>query len=117
MIKILIIDDDAAVRRMTEKLLKRIGYGVLTSCDGESGLAIFKETVVDIVILDFNMPGITGLKVFEKIRELSKEVFVIILTGNDISEKIINNDNLTCIVSKGDGVEVLLDKIRELIKK
>ena len=116
--KILIIDDDEAVRKMGEKLLKRKGYEVLTAHDGENGLAVLKKTLVDIVILDFNMPGATGLEVLKKIREILEEVFVIILTGSDIPENVLDiNDDLTCIISKGDGVELLLSKIGELIKK
>ncbi|MCK4935454.1 MAG: response regulator [Elusimicrobiales bacterium] len=118
MSKILVIDDDVTVRKICAGVLKRKGYRVLTASGGEDGLKILKETVIKIVVLDLTMPRVTGLEVLKEIRELSKKVFVIILTGTEITEDIKKlMDDSTYIMSKGDGMASLLAKIDEIIEK
>jgi DNA-binding response OmpR family regulator len=118
MSKILIIDDDVTVRNICSGVLKRKGYRVSVASGGEEGLKILKEKSLDIIVLDLTMPRVTGFEVLKKIRELSKKVFVIILTGIDISDDIKKlSDDLTYVMSKGDGIAPLLAKINEITKK
>lgn len=118
MTKILVVDDDTTVRKICGGLLKRKGYKVLLSSGGEESLKILKESSIDIIILDLVMPGVTGLEVLKRIRELSKKVFVIILTGIEITKDIEKlADESTCILSKENGMRPLLTKIDEMTRK
>jgi CheY-like chemotaxis protein len=69
MARILIIDDDSAVRVAIRLLLEREGYEVVDAEDGRAGIAALKASVFDIVICDIFMPGMDGL---ETIREFHR---------------------------------------------
>ena len=63
MARILLIDDDEAVRRPTARLLELMGHEVLTAEHGEAGLRVWRERGADLVITDVCMPGMNGLEV------------------------------------------------------
>ena len=71
--KVLIIDDEAHIRRVIELKLKSKGYQVLMAQDGEEGLHMIKEQKPDIVITDLNMPRLDGKTLCEQTHELKKE--------------------------------------------
>jgi CheY-like chemotaxis protein len=71
--KILVIDDEAHIRRVLEVKLKIRGYQVLMAKNGQEGIDIIKEHEPDIVITDINMPIIDGKTLCEKTNGLKKE--------------------------------------------
>ena len=79
--KILIIDDDKWIRIMLKEILLKEGYTVIEAEDGESGLALVRNEHPDLVITDFQMPGIDGLEVLLEIQKLKIALPVILLTG------------------------------------
>ncbi|HWQ26876.1 MAG TPA: sigma-54 dependent transcriptional regulator [Chlorobaculum sp.] len=79
--KILVIDDDASLRRVIEYNLQEEGYEVLAASSGEDGLIQFREVLPGIVITDMKMSGIDGLTVLRSIKEISPETLVIIITA------------------------------------
>jgi two-component system NtrC family response regulator len=79
--KILVIDDDASLRRVIEYNLQEEGYEVLAASSGEEGLQLFREVLPGIVITDMKMSGIDGLTVLRSIKEISPETLVIIITA------------------------------------
>lgn len=85
---ILVVDDEASIRRILETRLKMVGYDVVTAEDGEEALAAFSKNNPDLVILDVMMPKLDGYGVTREIRRVS-EVPIIILTAlGDVSERI-----------------------------
>jgi len=58
--KVLIIDDDPQLRQSFEKLLTEEGHTVQTAANGESGLAMVRESTPDLVVMDVRLPGING---------------------------------------------------------
>lgn len=86
--KILIIEDDTAIREGVGLLLAAQEYDVVQAKDGLEGLS-YLDAETDLVILDIMMPGISGIKICEKIREMSN-VPVLFLTAKDQeSDKVI----------------------------
>ena len=66
--RILVVDDEATMRRLLEKLLRMEGYDVLLAASGEQALAELLKHGADTVLLDMRMPGMTGLDVCRQIR-------------------------------------------------
>ncbi|MFH1480031.1 MAG: response regulator [Pseudomonadota bacterium] len=71
--KVLIVDDDAHVRRVIQVKLKSQGYEVLMARDGEEGLRMINEEKPDAVITDINMPKLDGEVLVKQSNELKKE--------------------------------------------
>ncbi len=84
-IKVLIVEDDADLNRLMELDLKRHGYEVYTATDGREGLRLFHETRPSLVLLDVALPGMNGLVVCQRIRELSN-VPIVIMTAHAVTE-------------------------------
>ncbi len=68
-LRILVIDDEPAIRRFLRTSLSAQNYSVLEAEDGETGLALLQRNAVDVVVLDLGLPGIDGLAVLTRIRE------------------------------------------------
>jgi len=81
-IKILVVDDEHLIRWSLEQNLKKQGYEVLTAGSGEDALRIVREEQPDLVLLDIQLPGISGLDVLEKVKELDEDIIVIMVTAH-----------------------------------
>ena len=116
MANILIIDDDGIVRDALTVFLSRAGHQVTTASDGGNGVLAFKNCSPDLVILDRDLPVITGSAVFAKIREISKTP-VIILTGFDAPEdaEAYLRDGAASFLSKGDGLSNVLAEVDRVL--
>jgi len=79
--KILIIDDDASLRRVLEYNLLEEGYAVTAVASGEEGLRSLQAEQYSLVITDMKMPGIDGMGVLKGVHDLSPETLVIIITA------------------------------------
>jgi DNA-binding NtrC family response regulator len=79
--KILIIDDDRLSLKVVKEILSKVGYKTFEAESGEAGLQLVRTEHPDLVITDFQMPGIDGLEVLYEIRKLNIGLPVILLTG------------------------------------
>ncbi len=87
--KILTIDDQQLILLSVEKRLLELGYEVKTASSGEQGVEVFDNFQPDLVLVDINMPGMSGLKVVEHIRvDKKSETPILVMSGNT-DEKII----------------------------
>jgi two-component system KDP operon response regulator KdpE len=85
-IKILIVEDDLEMNRLLELDLKRHGYEVHTTTNGLDGLRMFHEVRPSLVVLDVALPGMNGMVVCQRIRELSN-VPILIMTAHAVTEE------------------------------
>ena len=85
---ILLVDDDAAVRKLGEKMLQRVGHPCITAVDGEDAVAVFQGRKDDIhaIILDLTMPRMDGIRAAEALRELHPEVPILLSSGYSEAE-------------------------------
>lgn len=81
-IKILVVDDEHLIRWSLEQNLKKQGYEVLTAGSGEDALRIVREEQPELVLLDIQLPGISGLEVLEKIKDIDEEIIVVMVTAH-----------------------------------
>lgn len=86
--KILVVEDEAAIRQMYEFKLAKEGYEVRVAGDGVEGLALIKEFLPDLLLLDLRMPIMSGEEMLEKLRagSLGAGTKVVILTNISKSE-------------------------------
>jgi two-component system response regulator MprA len=89
-VRVLIIDDDRALRDALRRALALAGYEVDTAAGGEPGLARIAEQPPDVVVLDIGMPGLDGLAVCRRLRAGANRVPVLMLTARDAIEDRID---------------------------
>jgi CheY-like chemotaxis protein len=113
---ILCIDDEELGLRVRTIVLERAGYQVAAALDGPSGLSVFTSQPVDVVVLDYFMPEMDGGQVAAEMRRLRPEIPIILLSAYlNLPPEVIGT--VDCAVLKGDGPEVLLAKVRELLSE
>lgn len=79
--KILIVEDDVAIRDLIAINLQIIGYEVVVASDGNEGKRIFEAESIDLILLDVMLPGINGFELIESIKR--KDIPVIFITAKD----------------------------------
>jgi DNA-binding NtrC family response regulator len=88
MARILLIDDDEAVRGSTARLLELMGHEVLTAEHGEAGLRVWREHGADLVITDVCMPGMNGLEVIVELRAFAPDLALLAMSGGMESQRL-----------------------------
>lgn len=80
---ILVVDDEKELREVMKIILTHLGYDIQLASTGKEALKIYRKqgSHIDLVILDYLMPGMSGLDVFEELRTLDPEVKVLVCTG------------------------------------
>lgn len=86
---ILVVDDEAQVRRLLSKILEMDGYEVLESTDGQEALEVVSRETVSAVLIDLVMPNMGGLELLEKIHEIDAHLPVIVVSSkNDVDDAV-----------------------------
>jgi len=119
-IRVLIVDDEQSIRIGCQRILKRMGCIVKDAACGEDGLEILKNEEVSIVLLDLKMPGIDGIEVLRRIKQMDENVMVIIMTGFATVETAIEamKQGAYDFIPKPfepDHVRLVVDRAREKI--
>lgn len=117
--KILLIDDQGIVRDALKAVLTHASYEVRTARSGPEGLELLRRDPPDLIILDRDLPVMTGSQVLREIRKSHPSVRVMILTGwaeAEGQEKYLQL-GVETILSKGVGIEVLLKVIERELEK
>lgn len=118
--KILVIDDERPTLSMFKLLLDACGYEVFTAENGEDGIALFQEHSMPIVMTDIKMPGMGGLEVLKRIKEIEPKTEVIVITGHgdmDLAIKALSLD-ATDFINKPvqqTNLHLALDRAKERI--
>jgi len=127
--KILVVDDEHLIRWSLEQNLKKQGYDVVTAGNGEDALRIAREEQPDLVLLDIQLPGISGIEVLEKLKELDEDILVIMVTAHggldiavnamrlgayDYVSKPFNLDELSIIIRKSLETSDLKQEVARL---
>jgi CheY-like chemotaxis protein len=112
---VLCVDDELVGLQVRKILLERAGYRVLTAPDGPAGLAIFSQEPVEVVVLDYSMPGMHGGEVATKMRQSKPQIPILLLSAYmDLSADVTSLVDL--YMTKGEGAPVLLEKISSLLQ-
>lgn len=111
---VLCVDDELIGLQIRKILLERAGYRVLTAPDGLAGLDLFSNHSVDVVVLDYSMPGMHGGEVALKMRQVKPNVPILMLSAYiGLPEEVTSLVDLS--MTKGEGPPVLLEKLNSLL--
>ena len=80
--KIIWVDDEMESLQSQKLFLESKGYDVTTFSNGFDALEYLKDNIVDVVLIDETMPGITGLQTLVKIKEINQQIPVVLITKN-----------------------------------
>jgi CheY-like chemotaxis protein len=86
--RILVIDDEPAIRRVVRRVVEGAGHEVLEASDGEAGMRLLAENQSDVVITDLFMPGQDGIVTVRRIRKEFPGVKVIVVSGGDSTGRL-----------------------------
>lgn len=86
--KILVVDDEAAVRRILETRLSMVGYEIVTATDGEEALQVFAREQPDLVVLDIMMPNGDGYFTCKELRKDSDVPIIMLTALGDVADRI-----------------------------
>jgi CheY-like chemotaxis protein len=115
--KVLVVDDDPAVRKSIDRVLTGKGYAVITAENGEEALRKLNEEQYDLVYTDIRMPGISGLEVAEEVKARKPWTPVVIITGygTDAAQARAKAAGVTSFVHKPLSPEMIEDSARDAL--
>ena len=83
MLRIMIVDDNANTRKLTQAVLKQNGYDTVCACDGVEGLELLDKMHIDLIILDVMMPRMNGFEFTRNLRECGWETPILMVTAKE----------------------------------
>jgi DNA-binding response OmpR family regulator len=108
---ILLVEDEAPLRNLIERMLMQLGYGVLIATNGQQGAEAFRQfhATLDLVVLDMVMPVMGGREAFEIMTGLDPTVPVLLSSGSPREEDLreMRNQGLAGFIQKPFGVQEL----------
>src|SRR5579871_2617027 len=111
---VLCVDDEKVGLRVRKIMLEGAGFEVLTATSGEQGLALLEKHHVDLLVLDYYMPGMNGGDVAAEVRSRKPQLPIIFLSAY-FSLPAAALELANAFITKGDPPDVLIDKIEQLI--
>ena len=116
---ILLVEDEVKLARFVELELSSEGYTISVANDGITGLTLARESSPELVILDWMLPGLSGLEICRRLRATGNKVPVILLTARDeVSDRVAGLDaGADDYVVKPFSIEELLARIRAHLRR
>jgi len=118
-IRILLVDDESAIRRALRPPLVELGFQVVDVSRGEEALQMLRAGGFDVVLLDVNMPGIGGIETLRRIRAFAPRLPILMLTVRDAEEEKVEALELGAddYVTKPFSMRELIARIRTAVRR
>jgi len=118
-IRILLVDDESAIRRALRPPLLELGFEVVEAIRGEEALQTLRASAFDVVLLDINMPGIGGMETLRRIRAVAPRLPVLMLTVRDAEEEKVAalEEGADDYVTKPFSIRELIARVRAAVRR
>ena len=118
--RVLVVDDEILMRNFIEATLSRKNLEIITTDKGKSAIELIKNQSFDLVITDMKLPDITGIDVLKKVKEVSPDTIVVVITAfgsieNAVEAMRLGAFNYLLKPFTPDSIEAILEKAREHI--
>lgn len=119
MYNILLIEDDRPLNKAISVYFKKEKFYVLSSFSGQEALDILFQNNLDLIILDINLPDLSGFDLIEQIKIINSNIPILILSACDLDSAILHGFNLDAedYVTKPFNIEILHKKINVILKR
>ncbi len=118
MSRVLVADDEPAIREVVRDALEREGHDVVTAIDGREALEMFEEGTFDLVVTDLAMPRVDGLELVQEVRRRSPVPILVLTVRGDEREKVRLLDlGADDYVTKPFGIAELVARARALLRR
>jgi CheY-like chemotaxis protein len=114
--RLLCVDDDSAFRQFYKNLLGSYGYEVTVAANGRQALKLFLSRKVDVVLTDFEMPGMTGAELATRLKRMRPELPVLLVSASKTAQET-PPAAVDATVAKGAPSSRLVDQIEMLLAK
>lgn len=118
-IRVLLVDDEAAIRRALRTPLNELGFQTTEASRGEDALHLVRTESFDVVLLDIQMPGIGGMKTLARLRSLAPRLPILMLTVQDAEEQKV--EALECgaddYITKPFSIRECIARIRSAVRR
>jgi CheY-like chemotaxis protein len=110
---VLFVDDEKMVLTVGSLMLEKLGCNVLTASRGQEAIDIFEKNEVDFVVLDMQMPGMSGYEIYHHLKKIQPQVKILLASGytGDRSEKRIESIGFDGYLQKPFTLKQLSEKI------
>jgi len=117
--KILIVEDEKSMREVLKILLEGEGYEVTTASDGLEGISLIEKDIFDLIITDMKMPKADGFEVLKRIKEISPDTIVIMITAFGNTDTAIEAMKMGAYdyITKPFNIEEIRLIVRKAIEK
>lgn len=118
---LLLIDDEEVIREIGSEMFESLGFNCITAPDGAQGIQLYKENMASIrlVVLDIELPGLSGEKVYESLKEINPDIKILLVSGygKEYLEACYFKKKLEHFVSKPFQLNKLSQKIDLLMQE
>ncbi len=116
---ILLVDDDALMRRSLAFHMEQAGYKVHTAANAEDAISLAQRTPIDLVILDIGLPGMDGLEALRELRRATQNLPVVFLTGRrrEFDEVLGLELGADDYITKPFDVDVVLARVKAVLRR
>ncbi|MFS0645501.1 response regulator [Siminovitchia sp. 179-K 8D1 HS] len=115
--KVLIVDDQFGIRTLLNEVLQKEGYQIYQAANGHQALHMMKQHAPDLVLLDIKIPGMDGLEILKKMKEMNQDIRVIIMTAYGELDMIEKTKQLGALAhfSKPFDIEEIRNAVKQYV--
>ena len=117
---ILVVDDEKAICELVKALLEPEGFKIFMTHNGEDGLKLLQSMIPDLIILDMNMPKMSGIEFYSKIakpNDATPLIPVLVLTGRGNMKSMFEGFHVGGFLSKPFNASELIEMVKKIVNK